>query len=425
MPMCDEILVVTDLPTDCVLGRFRNHRGTNLVRYLSGHTGKLKVLCREGRSENAMKSLGEVISVPLRTWLGQAQSTSEGNIECIGIRVVSIHHFMWRFERYWFDAKYAGIRDLGAVLDEVFISLGFSHRSTRLLKKKWRIGLTAGGVLPAIVGSWLKERGLIERLVYEDVDYLPDGYSGRSKRIVEDLEQRAIRLSDACVSVSRSLQKLRRAQGARETLYVPNGVDYDSFAPARSKTPHPPTIVYMGTLMPWSGIDIVVRALPGVLRVIPDAKFLIIGWKSDMPYYTEVRRQIENLGLTNSVEFLGEVDYRELPRILSRGDIGVATFPVRDLTDYSYPLKIVEYMAGGLPVVATDSGEMSRILDESQAGIGIDPSAEACSDALIRLFTDRELFDEKSSNAMKFAQENDWATVLAPELDLMERLSVE
>lgn len=423
MSTSSDILVVTDLPTDVVLGRLRNHRGTNLVRFLSMHTSGLKVLCRETRVETAVNSVGEIIAVPLRMLVSEPQRTSVGNIECIGIRVVSIHHFMWRFERYWFDSKHAGLRDLGAVLDEILISLGFSHRSKKLLNRKWRTGLTAGGLLPAIVGAWLKKNEFIERLVYEDVDYLPGGYSGRSRRIVDSLEQRAIRLADACVSVSRSLQNLRRSQGARKAVYVPNGVDYDAFGPARSKTLHPPTIAYMGTLMPWSGVDIVIRALPKVLKSIPKAKFLIIGWKSDQQYYNEILKLISSLGLGTAVEFLGEVAYDRLPSVLSGVDVGVATFPVQDLTNYSYPLKVVEYMAGGLPVVATNRGEMSRILDESQGGIGINPTPKACAHALIQLLADRELFDQKSHNAIRFAKENDWSNVLVPELDLIQEMN--
>ena len=58
---------------------------------------------------------------------------------------------------------------------------------------------------------------------------------------------------------------------------------------------------------------------------------------------------------------MGKKRYDELPNLLAKADIGVALFRVNDLMKYTFPLKVVEYMAAGLAVVGTRVGETERL----------------------------------------------------------------
>lgn len=116
------------------------------------------------------------------------------------------------------------------------------------------------------------------------------------------------------------------------------------------------TIVYLGGLSPHKGVDILLEAFPRVLKEVPDAHLLLMGY----PHEDEYRAKIQDMGLSASAQVTGRVPYEEAPRYLTLGDIAVA--PKRSQTEANG--KIYNYMACGLPTVAFDTMVNRDILGE-------------------------------------------------------------
>lgn len=106
-------------------------------------------------------------------------------------------------------------------------------------------------------------------------------------------------------------------------------------------------IVYLGGLSPHKGVDILLEAFPDVLKKVPNAFLLLMGYPNEEHY----RKRVQEMGLEAFVRITGRVVYEDAPRYLRLGDIAVA--PKRSQTEANG--KIYNYMAAGLPTIAFDT----------------------------------------------------------------------
>jgi glycosyltransferase involved in cell wall biosynthesis len=113
-------------------------------------------------------------------------------------------------------------------------------------------------------------------------------------------------------------------------------------------------VIYMGVLTEYQGIDILLEAIPLVVREAPNVKFLIVGYPNE-DYY---RQKARMLGVGASVHFTGKVPHEELPRYLSLADVAVS--PKISTTEAN--LKLFSYLAMGLPTVVFDNPVNREIL---------------------------------------------------------------
>ena len=137
----------------------------------------------------------------------------------------------------------------------------------------------------------------------------------------------------------------------------------------------------------------------------------------------ELKEIVERLNLGSQVKFLGRVDHSELPLLFSEADIGVAVFAPIDLYAYSFPIKIVEYMAAGLPVIGTKIGEIEKIIQRYGVGKTISFSSDSFAEATIELFSNRVTFRNYVENAIKASREYDWKIMFSREFLAIKALA--
>ena len=148
-----------------------------------------------------------------------------------------------------------------------------------------------------------------------------------------------------------------------------------------------PVVVFVGTLKPWHDPGILLRAL-GVLReknVAP--QLFLVG---DGPERERLEALARAEGLSSLLTFTGSVAQEQVPVYLAAADVAVATYHP-DTGRYFSPLKLFEYLAAGLPVVAAELGEIPHCVRRGETGLLYPPGdAEALADALGTLIADRE-----------------------------------
>jgi len=168
---------------------------------------------------------------------------------------------------------------------------------------------------------------------------------------------------------------------------VPCGVDVDLFTPAGHEAPsgRRRRIVGIGSLVPRSGFDVVVRALPH----LPNAELLIVGWggEGELKSHPEARRLrllAERLGIADRVLLCGSRTREQIPGLLQTADV-VASTPWFDPAG----IVAVEAMACGIPVVASAVGAMLDIVVPDVTGRLVKPRRpEAAVNALHDLIRD-------------------------------------
>lgn len=116
-------------------------------------------------------------------------------------------------------------------------------------------------------------------------------------------------------------------------------------------------VIFVGILTKYQGIDLLLKAIPMVVREVPTVKFLIIGYPDEQRY----REEAGALGVQAWVHFTGRISYEDVPRYLSLADVAVSP----KMSESEANLKLFAYMAMGLPTVVFDSPINREILGDA------------------------------------------------------------
>jgi glycosyltransferase involved in cell wall biosynthesis len=152
----------------------------------------------------------------------------------------------------------------------------------------------------------------------------------------ERLEREVLSSADSVLAVTGPLARYARERGAMQVEVFPNAVDPALFR--RYSNLREPNCVFLGALRPWHGVDAVAEGWRLLGREAPD--LLVVG---DGPG----RTALEAVG----AKVIGAVPHREVPALLASASIGLAPYAA-DAPGYFSPLKLFEYLAAGLAVVA-------------------------------------------------------------------------
>lgn len=210
-----------------------------------------------------------------------------------------------------------------------------------------------------------------------------------------------------CVSSAVAAWVERDYPGLRDVSVVPNGVNTERITPARSSegvgslgeepghgeapghdgpvTSHdrPVRIGFVGTLKPWHGTD---RLIEACADLRGNFHLDILGHG---PEAEALQKQAKALRLGDRVTFHGALAPAEIPARLRTFDIAVAPYPAGE--NYFSPLKIYEYLAAGLPIVASAIGSIPEVLDGTGAAALVPAGdSSALAGALQNLIDDAE-----------------------------------
>lgn len=146
-----------------------------------------------------------------------------------------------------------------------------------------------------------------------------------------------------------------------------------------------PNLAYVGAFSRERGIMELVRSLPMIVAVEPRARLVLAGSFDDR----ELERQVRSEDGWAYVDYRGWLKRREVVALLAAARIGVvALYPVGNYIE-AYPVKLFEYMAAGLPVIASDFPLNRQLVTGHSCGVLVNPhSHEEIAAAAIRLLTD-------------------------------------
>jgi glycosyltransferase involved in cell wall biosynthesis len=211
----------------------------------------------------------------------------------------------------------------------------------------------------------------------------------------ERVAERVFGAATLLIAVSEEMAAylIERYPGAGGRLHVvSNGVNPDRFPGGRKPSfpacPGPFTVGFLGNLNPWHGLPILVEAFDLFHRCEPNSRLLIVG---DGRERTSLVAELSARGLLEAVHFTGRVTHNEVPGLLASMDVALAPYPQLSHFYFS-PLKVYEYMAAGLPVIASRIGQLATLIEDGVNGLLCPPGdAQALAEALDRLRWEPEL----------------------------------
>lgn len=139
---------------------------------------------------------------------------------------------------------------------------------------------------------------------------------------------------------------------------ISNGIDTDKFRPGKRKSKDEIRLLYVGRLIPLKRIDLIISALPEVIRNNnKKIVFRIVGSGSEEK---KLRNLVKELNIEKYVEFRGEVDYKDIHKEYQNSDIYIQLSKVEGMSN-----TILEAMACGLPIITTDVGGAKNFINRN------------------------------------------------------------
>src|ERR1700758_174694 len=191
-----------------------------------------------------------------------------------------------------------------------------------------------------------------------------------------------------------------------DAVEIPNGVDVSSIAsaPLLDGYPRPgKTVLFLGRYdEPRKGMAVLIDALPGLVERFPDIEVLIVGRGDE----GELRSKAG--GLAGHLRFLGQADDAVKASALRSADVYCAP----NTGGESFGIVLVEAMAAGTAVVASDLDAFRRVLSDGEAGrlVPVD-SAELLADALIEVLANDVLGERYAAAGSAAVRRYDWSVV--------------
>ncbi len=334
---------------------------------LKGHEIKIVYFPLEYRSNQASFKIKGIEYIPLSRRLG--------------------------FSNYWKNIR--SISQLGKWSDIIHFQKCFAYAA-----------------LPALISSFLNNKPI--HYDWDDWEIKIFHYCARQSKLVGGFLWALERyIPTLCDTVSVSSMRLKQEcikykVAENKIAMAPVGADLKLFHPEisairiREKYNINGLIIsYLGQLHGGQYAEQFIRAAKIIMNQSKNITFFIIGGGYRLD---ELKEMVADMDLTKNMIFTGAISHQEIPLYLAATDIAVACFENNDITQCKSPLKIAEYLASGKPIVASDVGEVKRML----GGAGIltlpgDP--ESLAQDIKKLLDDEPLRKRLSIKARQRAED--------------------
>ncbi|MGE0383628.1 MAG: TIGR04063 family PEP-CTERM/XrtA system glycosyltransferase [Gammaproteobacteria bacterium] len=253
-------------------------------------------------------------------------------------------------------------------------------------------------------------------------------------RVTRAMETWVLRRADRVTCICEGLRGdiLARGIAPGRVTVVPNAVDIGHFGfdiarddalAARFGLPHERTLGFIGSFFAFEGLQVLIDAMPIILRSEPQARLLLVG---SGVQDAALREQARRLGLEREVVFAGRVAHADVQRYYGLVDVFVyPRIPMR-ITELVTPLKPLEAMAQGRLVVASDVGGHREMVEDGRTGLLFragDP--ESLAQACVRMLRERDRWADYRRAARAYVEtERDWG-VISRRYDAVYRQALE
>jgi glycosyltransferase involved in cell wall biosynthesis len=249
-------------------------------------------------------------------------------------------------------------------------------------------------------GDWIENYGsVIRRIgVYLSNRYLVDKVLSKTKIIITP--------SKYYVKESRFLRKYKE-----KLIEIPNGIDLETFNISYSKNEcrrilgldaTEKVVLYLSALYPLKGPEILLKAIPEIVKEHKDTIFVFVGG-GDVNRYREMS---EKMGVQKYVRFTGYIEERLKPLYYKAADVFV--LPSIE-TFESFGIVNLEAMACGTPIIASKIGGIPDVIKNGENGLLVSPkNHEALANAIVYLLKNEAMRSKMSENGREFVKSYTW-----------------
>jgi len=185
---------------------------------------------------------------------------------------------------------------------------------------------------------------------------------------------------------------------------VTNGTDLEKYYNSKENNKR---VIFSGAMYHHRGIDVLLNCASQVIDQINDVEFLLLG---DGPEMSRLREFVNKNNLSKNIIFKGWVKREEIPEFLATSSIGIGPLRTTDVTKGALPIKVLEYMASSLPILAMKETLPENILKDEINGYTITDSNEL-AEKIIHILKNDDLREQMGKNSNEMVQKFDWKNV--------------
>ena len=195
-------------------------------------------------------------------------------------------------------------------------------------------------------------------------------------RLTRKLETHVVKHANAVTTICEGLKNdlINRGFHKEKFTVIPNAVNVEQFTILEQKDKaleqeldfeNCQVLGFLGSFYGYEGIDLTVAAMPSILAENPSVRLLLVGGG---PQEQNLKQQVVLLGLEGKVIFTGRVPHSDIGKYYSLVDLLVYPRKAMRLTNLVTPLKPLEAMAQGKPVIASDVGGHKELIKDNETG---------------------------------------------------------
>lgn len=277
------------------------------------------------------------------------------------------------------------------------------------------------------------KKNAARRIMYVDFmsRYFQYGYPKglRNKmlfRIGSGLEAQTIRKADEVLMITCALRSLVDSRYHGKIVIVPDGADTEMFRPGLN-----PNLVreeyglkdefiigYQGGIEPHDGLQFLAEASPRIIREAPGTKFLIAGRGS---YLDRIRQTVKDNGTWQNWIFTGWVEFNRIPYFMAATDLNVVPIPRHPATQGVITFRLLESMAAGVNVIASDLPGIREVADESMIDFTCpEDTVRFAKDILRVMGKGKDELKRQRAAARKRVEPLDWRRIAERDADFVE-----
>jgi glycosyltransferase involved in cell wall biosynthesis len=283
----------------------------------------------------------------------------------------------------------------------VYLSCGQKH--------KYDLYIGVGTWFQVFTGLFLKRIGFVKRIIFWTTDYSPVRFRNPIlKRMYAMFDKFCVERTDYAWSPTYRIVEDRVEKGygfdPKKQIVVPYGIEPCEIEHVPSKLLLPYSLVYLGVLRENCGFELLLEALPLVIKKIPAVKVTVITYES---FPIKWLKWIDDHNLKSNFEILGYIsDNRELGKILKLRKVGLVLYE-RSFKTFSDPARPKTFLSKGLPLVITNVPLIANEISQNEAGVVIRYDKDELSQAILKLLEDNRFYLKCRENAVKLSAEYD------------------
>lgn len=236
--------------------------------------------------------------------------------------------------------------------------------------------------LPIYLYAILTGKPVVAEKTENELSRIPENFKDKINLFFEKLNQRILpQIAKHLVVISNPLKKhYLPLFGEKRLTVIPVIVETERFERIQMNGHLHNRIGYLGSFGKKDGVEGLIQAFSQAKNTNGGLKLRLIGFNPNPAYFDNV---LKKAGLNGEVEKTGQVTYQQIPELLADCDLLVVNRTNEPYSHYGFPTKLAEYLATGIPTVATKVGDIEYYLENNKDAILIDPDNSAALSEVI------------------------------------------